>query len=119
MNEWIYIDDYDFSKAPNYIFCDTRDFHVIAVDTIGEAIEVPFKDNIYTIQEVKGFLKQLETESGGKGEWRFISWPHKPGWWKYMRFKKHGDYYLGYCENGGLQPLDKGYCQPPFSQYPK
>ena len=111
-DNWIYIDDFDFSKEPNYIFCDTRDFHIIGVDSIGKAIKVPCKDNKYTIQEIKDFLKKLETESGGKGEFRFISWPHIPGWWKYMRFKKCGDYYLGYSSPNGRQPLDKGYCNP-------
>ena len=111
-DNWIYIDDFDFSKEPNYIFCDTRDFHCIGVDSIGEAIKVPYKDNKYTIQEIKDFLKKLEKESGGKGEWRCISWPHIPTWWKYMRFKKYDGYYLGYCDAGKIQPLDKGYCNP-------
>lgn len=111
-DKWIYIDDFDFSKELNYIFCDTRDFHCIGVDSVGEAIKVPYKDNKYTIQEIKDFLMKLEKESGGKGKWRMISWPHNRGWWKYMRFKKCGDYYLGYSEPNRIQPLDKGYCNP-------
>lgn len=112
-DKWIYIDDFDFSKEPNYIYCDTRDFHIIGVDSTEEPVKIPYKDNKYTIQEIKDFLKKLETESGGKGEWRFISWSHIVGWWKYMRFKKCGDYYLGYCDiDRKIQLLDKGYCNP-------
>lgn len=111
MNEWVYIDKFDFSKDYPYIHCDTRDFHVIGTEG-AKFIECPYKDNVYTKEEVKEVLKQLEEFSGGKGEWRFITWRENgthPGWWKYIRFKKIDDNkYLGYSEEGGyLYPFKK------------
>lgn len=117
MNEWIYIDNFDFSQNPDYIFCDTRDFNIIGINANSYSTppKIPYSsDNLYTITDIKNFLKLLEDESGGKKYWRKISWPHNQSWWKYLRFKKHGDYYLGYCDVGNniVLPLDKAVCQP-------
>ena len=106
--EWIYIDNFDFSPEHPYIHCDTRDFHLIGMSQ--EHTKIPYNNNVFTLQEIKDFLKKLETESGGKKKWRCINWKGDgPGWWKYLRFKKiDNDKYLGYTTSGNrYYPLYK------------
>ena len=77
MSNWIYIDDIEVTDKVNTIHCDTRDFHCsVREDKIDlrdarhpEITKVLHTDKYLIHQdEIKGFLKGLETITGGKGE---------------------------------------------------
>lgn len=80
MNEWIYLDD---STLEGTFTCDTRDFHVKCSPVV---VEVPFKENIINKKEIYSILKELETKSGGKREWRQFYLSNYPFWIKYITF---------------------------------
>lgn len=96
--DWIYIDE--FNKCPNtdFIFCDTRDFHILCRD--GNRAEKhrtdkgicrsggTLTDCKFNQDEIFGVLKKLEQQNGGKGEWRMIPTKIGSGWLKYVRFFK-------------------------------
>ena len=74
MSNWIYIDDIEVTNNVNTIHCDTRDFHCsVREDKIElsdkkhpEITRVLHKDKYLIHQdEIKGFLKGLETITGG------------------------------------------------------
>ena len=114
--EWTYIDEFDFEKDWDSIHCDTRDFHILGVEKDENIKKIRSNGNSkFTKSEIKEFLKSIETATGGKGEWRFLKWGHEPkvGWWKYLRFKKLNNEYLGYTETGGKSyPIDRKFCTP-------
>lgn len=112
--DWIYIDEIDFDslkeKNPSWFFCDTRDFHcIIPKNPYDKKKFIPFKNNEFSIDEIKDYLRNLEEASGGKNKWRFLSFKPRYGLWcKYIRFKKMGDKYYGFVEQGGtVYPLEK------------
>lgn len=85
MSDWIYIDDIEVTDKVNTIHCDTRDFHcAVRKDKINlrdarhpEITRVKHNNAYFIYQdEIKGFLKRLETITGGKGEWRQMAFKH-------------------------------------------
>ena len=118
MKDWIYIDEAELNNAQQ-IHCDTRDFFVLTsnnpvdgnisnfINTIKE------KPNVYNncifkdVGEVYEYLKELEEASGGKGEWRYLTFnypkhssKYMEGWHKYLRFAKVEDGYFAYINEG-------------------
>lgn len=109
---WTYIDEFDFSQDYNFIHCDTRDFCILGTNEDSD-VKIPSNgNNKFTREEIKEFLKSVEEATGGKGSWRCLSWNHKNGWWKYLRWKKYkNDVYWGYVELGRIKyPIDKKFC---------
>lgn len=104
---WIYIDEvkdieisYELLKS---IHCDTRDFHLLLSKNNAKPDEDVFKllkfkkvpdKFLINKEEVLSFLKNLETISGGRGEWRFLNFDNvddKLGWLKYIRLYRYND----------------------------
>lgn len=96
MNEWKYIDEYEHLPDCQFINCDTRDFHIICSPKVSDEIKRNIEktngygnksDCLFTRDEILKVLKDLETKSGGKGEWRkfFIG---NINWLKYIWFIK-------------------------------
>lgn len=120
MTDWIYIDDINIDENTQCIHCDTRDFHILTIeepisiellDYAKDAAKKPeafeqclFKD----WEEIKNYLKELENASGGKCNWRFLSfdYPYKGShylahrWHKYLRFAKLNEGWFAYTESG-------------------
>jgi hypothetical protein len=105
MSNWIYIDDIEVTDKVNTIHVDTRDFHCsVREDKIDlrdarhpEITRVKHNSAYFIHQdEIKGFLKGLETITGGKGEWRQMAFKHCGGWWfKYVRmYRIKGEYFV-------------------------
>lgn len=100
MSRWKYIDEYDSLPAKDIIYCDTRDFSILCVDKDTVELnrimkEIKRSSGYGTLSnckfrrdEILGFLKVLENESGGKGDWRYLSTKSHPDWIKYIRFIK-------------------------------
>ena len=100
MSDWKYIDEYNSLPATEFIHCDTRDFHILCME--GDRVEIhrtmkgirhsaghgTLSDCKFRRDEILGTLKALENESGGKGDWRYLSTKSHPGWIKYIRFVK-------------------------------
>jgi len=108
---WVYIDEIDSLPDVRSFHCDTRDFHVSANDE-SESLDpndhaAPWtgaylklinsskckEDFLIEKDEIIPLLKRLETWSGGKADWRRLSFdeqlPDKTGWdYKYLRFYK-------------------------------
>ena len=59
--------------------------------------------------EIKGFLKGLETITGGEGSWRMMNFKGIKagyGWFKYIRmYRVKGDYFV-VCDNINV-PVDR------------
>lgn len=115
MSKWKYIDEYKELPGDKFIFCDTRDFHIITTDD-GKVPQKLFNliskepdldDYSFNRSEILGALKTLEQGTGGKGDWRQISIP-KTCWLKYVRFirtpmkvelvGRTEPVYIAYCE---------------------
>ena len=118
MSNWIYIDDIEVTDKVNTIHCDTRDFHCsVREDKIDlrdtrypEITRVLHKDKYLIHQdEIKGFLKGLETITGGEGSWRMMNFKGIKagyGWFKYIRmYRVKGDYFV-VCDNINV-PVDR------------
>lgn len=99
MTPWSYLDECSIHSKINFITVDTRDFFVLLIQRLemdfynldNTIFEEVAKDDRYLIEQddILPFLKELETISGGKGEWRFLEFKHidtKSGWgFKYLR----------------------------------
>ena len=105
MSDWIYIDDIEVTDKVNTIHCDTRDFHCSVREDKIDLRDAGYPEitrakysNAYFIHqdEIKGFLKRLETITGGKGEWRRMAFKSFGGWWfKYVRmYRIKGEYFV-------------------------
>ena len=118
MSSWIYIDDIEVTDKVNTIHCDTRGFHCsVREDKIDlrdarhpEITKVLHKDKYLIHQdEIKGFLKCLETITGGKGSWRMMNFKGIKagcGWFKYIRmYRVEGDHFV-ICESDNI-PVDR------------
>ena len=118
MSNWIYIDDIEVTDKVNTIHCDTRDFHCsVREDSIDlrdarhpEITKVLHKDKHLIHQGgIKGFLKGLETITGGKGSWRMMNFRGIKtgcGWFKYIRaYRVKGDYFV-VCDGDNI-PVDR------------
>lgn len=84
---WIYIDDLNITNEVNQIHCDTRDFGC-TTDTELKDLFPNYKENhVIEANKIKEFLKSLETMSGGKTDWRMISFNNveDANWLKYIR----------------------------------
>lgn len=96
MSDWKYIDEYNSLPAADFVHCDTRDFHILCVeseDTSKVLKEIKkangtLSDCKFRRDEILGTLRTLENESGGKGQWRMITTESHPEWLKYIRFVK-------------------------------
>lgn len=97
MNEWKYIDKYESLPDSKFIHCDTRDFYITCTDESPINPHVESNDT-FTKDEILSILKDLETRSGGKGEWRFVGIDGM--WLKYVRFIKKEEIYLCYTTQG-------------------
>lgn len=100
MNDWEYIDKIDTLPAEDFIHCDTRDFHVLAVsgsdddktNILKKMVRRRLRQEhfLFRRDEILGTLKTLEMHSGGPGEWRMLrpkkSSHHNINWLKYIRF---------------------------------
>ena len=118
MSNWIYIDDIEVTDNINTIHCDTRDFHCsVREDKIDlmdtkhpEITRVLHKDKYLIHQdEIKGFLKGLETITGGKGSWRMMNFKGIKagyGWFKYIRMYRVKEDYFVVCDNINV-PVDR------------
>lgn len=110
---WIYIneiDEIDY-KSIKSIHCDTRDFHLLFSKNSAKPDEDVFKllkfkkvpdKFLINKEEILSFLKNLETISGGKGEWRFLNFDNvddKLGWLKYIRLYKYNDNQFIVCDS--------------------
>lgn len=118
--EWIYIDDVEVDENVQGIHCDTRGFDLLVVEepTSIEILDfvkdVKRKPQVYeqclfdSWEDIKTYLKELEQATGGKGEWRFITfdYPYKgakylaQGWHKYFRFAKIEEGWFAYTIEG-------------------
>ena len=118
MGNWIYIDDIEVTDNVNTIHCDTRDFHCsVREDKIDlrdarhpEITRVLHKDKYLIHQdEIKGFLKGLETITDGNEIWRMMNFNGInacDGWLKYIRmYRVKGDYFV-VCNNVNV-PVDR------------
>ena len=118
MSNWIYIDDIEVTDKVNTIYCDTRDFHCsVREDKIDlrdarhpEITRVLHKDKYLIHQdEIKGFLKGLETTTDGNEIWRMMNFNGInacDGWLKYIRmYRVKGDYFV-VCNNVNV-PVDR------------
>lgn len=119
-SDWIYIDDVKISENTQSIHCDTRDFHVFTTDSVTTIELLDFikdtkrKPEAYeqclfdSWEDIKQYLKGIEQATGGKGNWRFVSfdYPYKgakylaQGWHKYFRFAKVDDKWFAYTNEG-------------------
>ena len=118
MSNWIYIDDIEVTDKVNTIHCDTRDFHcAVREDKIDlrdarhpEITRVKHNNAYFIHQdEIKGFLKGLETITGGKGSWRMMNFKGIKagyGWFKYIRMYRVKDDYFVVCDNVNV-PVDR------------
>lgn len=115
MSKWKYIDEYKELPGDKFVFCDTRDFHIITTDDgkvpqklFNLISKEPDLDNYsFNRSEILGALKTLEQGTGGKGDWRYVSTP-KTSWLKYVRFirtpmkvelaGRTESVYIAYCE---------------------
>ena len=118
MGNWIYIDDIEVTDKVNTIHCDTRDFHCsVREDKIDlrdarypEITKVLHKDKYLIHQdEIKGFLKGLETIKDGNEIWRMMDFKginDGYGWLKYIRmYRVKDDYFVVY--NNVNVPVDR------------
>lgn len=118
MGNWIYIDNIEVTNKVNTIHCDTRDFHCsVREDKIDlrdarhpEITRVLHKDNYLIHQdEIKGFLKSLETITDGNEIWSMMNFNGInacDGWLKYIRmYRVKGDYFV-VCNNVNV-PVDR------------
>lgn len=120
--EWRYIDDITSLDGINILHCDTRDFHcalhstyIDTKDAKNRAISRVFHNFTYQLKdnELLRWLKEIETMSGGKGEWRLLDFNkvHCDGWLKYIRCyrnPKNPEYFI-IC-NGESIPIVWGLC---------
>lgn len=113
MEEWKYIDEYDSLPGTKFVHCDTRDFHILCSDDGTRQIVRStlcalhklgdVRDAMFRRDEILGWLKSLEQGSGGKGEWRLLSFDfhgtdYEPAgknpmgtWIKYIRLVRTGE----------------------------
>lgn len=93
---WVYIDDIEVTSEVTTIHVDTRDFHCsVLTDDIDESFkslpQVKRGRNTYIYliasDKIQGWIKSLETLTGGKGTWRLLKFDHCQdyGWLKYIR----------------------------------
>ena len=89
---WTYIDNVIIDDDARQIHCDTRDFNCLTLDDkfelkgnpqITRYIHMP-KFRIKR-EEILTFLKHLEAISGGKSNWRMLSFKTHISWLKYIR----------------------------------
>lgn len=98
MSEWIYIGEIDTLPKTSTIHCDTRDFHITCPESEGD------KEYVHKVRknlrrsgrnlssctiphsEIIPLLKDLESRSGGRGDWRMITTQSYKAWLKYIRF---------------------------------
>lgn len=97
MSDWKYIDEYNSLPATEFIYCNTRDFHILCME--GDKAEIhrtmkgirhsagygTLSDCKFRRDEILGTLKALENESGDR---RYLSTKSHPGLIKYIRFIK-------------------------------
>lgn len=92
MNNWGHIDKVNITNDILQIHCDTRDFHCMLLTDkfilkgnpqITRYMHMP-KFRIKR-SEILEFLKHLETISGGKSNWRMLSFKTHISWLKYIR----------------------------------
>lgn len=98
MSDWKYIDEYASLPDADFIHCDTRDFHILCNtcdDEYREKVKKDLKKHMnncpncrFTSSEILKVLKGLETRSGGRGHWSYITTKSHPTWLKYIRFIK-------------------------------
>lgn len=100
MDKWIEYTKLDLKF--NLTRIDTRDFHGYNDDCSNKEMKVIFdkiklkyrddnEDSCYTEQEIKDYINKLYIESGGKANWRFLSFldNKKCGWiYKYLNIYK-------------------------------
>ena len=104
---WTYIDEIVIGANANQIYVDTRDFYCLIKEErldLRDSRQPQITRVLYRREfllhesKVKGFIKNLETITGGKGSWRMMNFdkiPTKCGWFKYVRFYRvKGDYFV-------------------------
>ncbi len=104
INNWIYIDNIkEIPKDTTAIHCDTRDFYCIfnfeepnlEESKVKNLIEHKSakKSMLIAREEILPWLKNIETISGGKGSWRYLSFNNVKcdGWSKYIRIYHYQD----------------------------
>lgn len=103
--DWKYIDDIVITDNTQQIHCDTRDFccklYEFKLDCIVHAdlSKIAYKEeHLIKTENIIPFLKQLETISGGKGNWRILQFKDLEdvsGWdCKYIRFYRIDDNWI-------------------------
>lgn len=111
--DWIYIDEINEIDYKSFesIHCDTRDFYILLSKNNAKPDEDVFKllkfkkvpdKFLINKEEILSFLKNLETISGGKGEWRLLNFnnvDNKLGWLKYIRLYKYNDNQFIVCDS--------------------
>lgn len=116
---WKYIDEIEMSSDICIITCDTRDFCCDIVNAfeektkkyVSKIYKKYLKDERYIIgqTELLPFLKELETISGGKGEWRFLDFKNieTPSGWgmKYLDFYRIDNQHF-FIANHDEQPVE-------------
>jgi len=115
-NGWIYIDEIEVDNTVNTIHCDTRDFHCTLRDDMIDLKDAKHPeitrvlhnpDYLIDESEIKDFIKNTETITGGKGSWRCMNFngiKTSNGWFKYIRMYriKSGSTKFVVCEGGNL-----------------
>lgn len=91
---WTELDKKHFTNDVLQIHCDTRDFHC----SFNHSEKFNVKDLptllkyknafFFSIDEVFQILERLFVESGGKAEWRMLSFKQNGEWFKYIRIIK-------------------------------
>lgn len=93
-NKWVFFEQVDFLCTENNRFnIDTRDFHCgyFYSDDAHPDIETISKYDkfFYTLDELKAQIQRLFAQSGGAGEWRFLTLKNTDTrvstWLKYIR----------------------------------
>ena len=90
--DWNYIDNVIIDDDTKQIHCDTRDFHcMLLTDKFTLKGNPQITRNMHKTKfrikrdEIIDFLKHLETISGGKSNWRMLSFKTHISWLKYIR----------------------------------
>lgn len=96
LNENLYVD------RALQIHVDTRDFYATFNFTENKEIKdlptlLKYKGAFFfTIEEVYSLVKRLYLDSGGKAEWRMLTFVEDGNWFKYLRiFKTDYGYLIG------------------------
>ena len=114
LTDWVYIDDVsEVLTDAKSLHTDTRDFCVIQSEQTCETNKPVFKllksksvkeKFLISKDEIIPFIKHMESLSGGKGRWRFLSFDgvkDADDWFKYIRIYRYSPTQFIVCNSQG------------------